>query len=115
MISIIQSKLALVSIFISFAVKMPMFPVHTWLPDAHVDSGRVCNLSRCFTKNGWLWYIEIFYPTISNWIIVFTDLVFVLSVIAIIYTSLSQLRRKYKLIAYSSVAHGFCDNGNIIH
>jgi len=93
----------------SFAVKMPMWPVHTWLPDAHVEAptaGSVI-LAAILLKMagyGFLRFSIPMFPLASNF---FTPLIYALSVIAIIYTSLVALMQDdmKKLIAYSSVAH----------
>jgi NADH-quinone oxidoreductase subunit M len=102
--------------FSSFAVKMPMWPVHTWLPDAHVEAptaGSVI-LAAILLKMagyGFLRFSIGMFPIASEY---FTPLIFTLSVIAIIYTSLVALMQEdmKKLIAYSSVAHmGFVTLG----
>jgi len=102
--------------FSSFAVKMPMWPVHTWLPDAHVEAptaGSVI-LAAILLKMagyGFLRFSIGMFPVASEY---FVPLVFTLSVIAIIYTSLVALMQEdmKKLIAYSSVAHmGFVTLG----
>jgi NADH-quinone oxidoreductase subunit M len=93
----------------SFAVKMPMWPVHTWLPDAHVEAptaGSVI-LAAILLKMagyGFLRFSLPMFPFASEY---FTPLIFTLSIIAIIYTSLVALMQEdmKKLIAYSSVAH----------
>ena len=95
--------------FSSFAVKMPMWPVHTWLPDAHVEAptpGSVI-LAAILLKMagyGFLRFSIPLFPLASDF---FTPLVYSLSIIAIIYTSLVALMQDdmKKLIAYSSVAH----------
>ncbi len=95
--------------FISFAVKTPMWPVHTWLPDAHVEAptaGSVI-LAAILLKMagyGFLRFSLPMFPLASEF---FTPLIFTLSIIAIIYTSLVALMQEdmKKLIAYSSVAH----------
>jgi NADH-quinone oxidoreductase subunit M len=95
--------------FIAFAIKMPMFPFHTWLPDAHVQAptaGSVI-LAAILLKMGAYGLIRFSLPFFPESSIIFKDLVYYLSVIAIIYTSIiacSQTDIK-KLIAYSSVAH----------
>ncbi len=102
--------------FSSFAVKMPMWPFHTWLPDAHVEAptaGSVI-LAAVLLKMAGYGFIRFsigLFPIASDY---FTPLVFTLSVIAIIYTSLVALMQNdmKKLIAYSSVAHmGFVTIG----
>jgi len=102
--------------FSSFAVKMPMWPVHTWLPDAHVEAptaGSVI-LAAILLKMagyGFLRFSIPMFPVASEF---FTPLIYSLSVIAIIYTSLVALMQEdmKKLIAYSSVAHmGFVTLG----
>ncbi len=95
--------------FSSFAVKMPMWPVHTWLPDAHVEAptaGSVI-LAAILLKMagyGFLRFSIPMFPIASEF---FTPLIYSLSIIAIIYTSLVALMQEdmKKLIAYSSVAH----------
>ncbi|MDC1212208.1 NADH-quinone oxidoreductase subunit M, partial [Pelagibacteraceae bacterium] len=95
--------------FSSFAVKMPMWPVHTWLPDAHVEAptaGSVI-LAAILLKMagyGFLRFSLPMFPIASEY---FTPLIYILSIIAIIYTSLVALMQEdmKKLIAYSSVAH----------
>ncbi len=102
--------------FSSFAVKLPMWPVHTWLPDAHVEAptaGSVI-LAAILLKMAGYGFIRFslgLFPVASDY---FTPLIFVLSIIAIIYTSLVALMQDdmKKLIAYSSVAHmGFVTIG----
>ncbi len=102
--------------FASFAVKMPMWPVHTWLPDAHVEAptaGSVI-LAGVLLKMGGYGFLRFSLPIMPEASHYFTPLVFALSVIAIIYTSLVALVQEdmKKLIAYSSVAHmGFVTMG----
>ena len=102
--------------FASFAVKVPMFPFHTWLPDAHVQAptaGSVI-LAGILIKLGAYGFIRFslpFFPAASEF---FAPMVLVLSVVAIIYASLVALMQKdmKKMIAYSSVAHmGFVTMG----
>jgi NADH-quinone oxidoreductase subunit M len=102
--------------FASFAVKVPMWPVHTWLPDAHVEAptaGSVI-LAGVLLKMGGYGFLRFslpMFPLASNDL---APLVFVLSVVAIVYTSLVALAQDdmKKLIAYSSVAHmGFVTMG----
>jgi NADH-quinone oxidoreductase subunit M len=102
--------------FASFAVKLPMWPVHTWLPDAHVEAptaGSVV-LAAILLKLGGYGFIRFSLPMFPEASAYFTPLIFALSVIAIIYTSLVALAQENmkKLIAYSSVAHmGFVTMG----
>ena len=95
--------------FASFAVKVPMWPVHTWLPDAHVEAptaGSVI-LAGVLLKMGGYGFIRFSVPLFPEATQYFAPLVFGLSVIAVIYTSLVALVQEdmKKLIAYSSVAH----------
>jgi NADH-quinone oxidoreductase subunit M len=95
--------------FASFAVKMPMWPVHTWLPDAHVEAptaGSVI-LASILLKMGGYGLIRFSLPMFPDASVYFAPLVYAMSVIAIIYTSLVALVQEdiKKLIAYSSVAH----------
>jgi NADH-quinone oxidoreductase subunit M len=102
--------------FASFAVKMPMWPVHTWLPDAHVEAptaGSVI-LAAILLKMGGYGFLRFSLPMFPIASEMFAPLIFTLSVVAIIYTSLVALMQEdmKKLIAYSSVAHmGFVTMG----
>ncbi len=95
--------------FASFSVKMPMWPVHTWLPDAHVEAptaGSVI-LAGVLLKMGGYGFLRFSLPMFPEASEFFTPLVYSLSIIAIVYTSLVALAQEdmKKLIAYSSVAH----------
>ncbi len=102
--------------FASFAVKMPMWPVHTWLPDAHVEAptaGSVI-LAGILLKMGGYGFLRFSLPMFPSATEFFGPMVFTMSVVAIIYTSLVALAQEdmKKLIAYSSVAHmGFVTMG----
>jgi NADH-quinone oxidoreductase subunit M len=102
--------------FASFAVKVPMWPVHTWLPDAHVEAptaGSVI-LAGVLLKMGGYGFLRFSIPMFPEATVFFTPFVFSLSVVAVIYTSLVALAQQdmKKLIAYSSVAHmGFVTAG----
>ena len=101
--------LLFLAFFASFAVKMPMWPVHTWLPDAHVQAptaGSVV-LAAILLKMGGYGFLRFSLPMFPVGSFVMTPLVLWLSVIAVVYTSLVALAQDdmKKLIAYSSVAH----------
>ncbi len=108
--------LMFLAFFASFAVKMPMWPVHTWLPDAHVQAptaGSVV-LAAILLKMGGYGFLRFSLPMFPVGAEVMQDFVFTLSVIAIVYTSLVAMMQEdmKKLIAYSSVAHmGFVTMG----
>ena len=115
-IDVKYQNLLWLAFFSSFAVKTPMWPVHTWLPDAHVEAptaGSVL-LAAILLKMAGYGFIRFslgLFPVASE---IFTPLIYVLSVIAIIFTSLIALMQEdmKKLIAYSSVAHmGFVTLG----
>jgi NADH-quinone oxidoreductase subunit M len=102
--------------FASFAVKMPMWPVHTWLPDAHVEAptGGSVILAAILLKMGGYGFLRFSLPMFPLASQELAPLIFAMSVIAIIYTSLVALAQEdvKKLIAYSSVAHmGFVTMG----
>ncbi|CAN5258328.1 NADH-quinone oxidoreductase subunit M [soil metagenome] len=107
---------AWLAFFASFAVKMPMWPVHTWLPDAHVEAptaGSVV-LAAILLKMGGYGFLRFSLPMFPLASHDFAPLIFSMSAIAIVYTSLVALMQEdiKKLIAYSSVAHmGFVTMG----
>jgi NADH-quinone oxidoreductase subunit M len=104
------------ALFASFAVKVPMWPVHTWLPDAHVEAptaGSVI-LAGVLLKMGGYGFLRFSIPILPEATEYFTPLIYTLSVVAVVYTSLVALAQEdmKKLIAYSSVAHmGFVTIG----
>ncbi|MCS6986682.1 MAG: NADH-quinone oxidoreductase subunit M [Sphingomonadaceae bacterium] len=95
--------------FASFAVKMPMWPVHTWLPDAHVEAPTAGSmiLAGVLLKMGGYGFLRFSLPMFPEASAEFVGLVFALSMVAVVYTSLVALAQEdmKKLIAYSSVAH----------
>src|SRR4051794_12106724 len=105
-----------VAFLASFAVKLPMWPVHTWLPDAHVEAptaGSVI-LAAILLKMGGYGFLRFSLPMFPVASLDFAPFIFTLSVVAIVYTSLVALMQEdvKKLIAYSSVAHmGFVTMG----
>jgi len=95
--------------FASFAVKVPMWPVHTWLPDAHVEAptaGSVI-LAGVLLKMGGYGFLRFSVPIMPEASLYYSPLIYALSVVAVIYTSFVALAQEdmKKLIAYSSVAH----------
>jgi NADH-quinone oxidoreductase subunit M len=102
-------KLLWIAMFASFAVKVPMWPFHTWLPDAHVEAptaGSVL-LAGVLLKLGGYGFLRFSLPMLPEASAYFAPFVFGLSIVAIVYTSLVALMQNdmKKLIAYSSVAH----------
>ena len=102
-------KLLWLAMFASFAVKVPMWPFHTWLPDAHVEAptaGSVL-LAGVLLKLGGYGFLRFSLPMLPEASLYFAPFVFTLSIVAIVYTSLVALMQNdmKKLIAYSSVAH----------
>ncbi|MGE3713751.1 MAG: NADH-quinone oxidoreductase subunit M, partial [Alphaproteobacteria bacterium] len=115
-LSLDVQKWLFLAMLASFAVKVPMWPVHTWLPDAHVQAptaGSVI-LAGILLKMGAYGFLRFSLPMLPDASQYFANLIFALSVIAVIYTSLVALMQTdmKKLIAYSSVAHmGFVTIG----
>ena len=99
--------------FVGFAIKVPMFPFHTWLPDAHVEAptaGSVI-LAAILLKMGTYGFVRFSLPILPEATLEFLPWLLVLSVIGIIYGALVAMMQKdmKKLVAYSSVSHlGFC-------
>jgi NADH-quinone oxidoreductase subunit M len=97
------------AMFASFAVKIPMWPFHTWLPDAHVEAPTAGSilLAGVLLKLGGYGYLRFSLPMLPEASEFFTPLIYTLSIVAVIYTSLVALMQEdmKKLIAYSSIAH----------
>jgi len=97
------------AMFASFAVKIPMWPFHTWLPDAHVEAPTAGSilLAGVLLKLGGYGYLRFSLPMLPDASEFFTPLIYGMSVVAVIYTSLVALMQEdmKKLIAYSSIAH----------
>jgi NADH-quinone oxidoreductase subunit M len=105
----LMQKWVFLAFLASFAVKVPMWPVHTWLPDAHVEAptaGSVI-LAGVLLKMGAYGFLRFSVPMLPEASAYFAPLIYTLSVVAVIYTSLVALAQEdmKKLIAYSSVAH----------
>jgi len=101
------------ALFIGFAIKIPAFPFHTWLPDAHVEAPTAISviLAGVLLKMGIYGILRINYPLLPDATATFAQLIAVLGVINIVYGALCAMAQKdfKKLIAYSSISHmGFC-------
>jgi len=109
-------KLIFVAFLLAFAVKVPMWPVHTWLPDAHVEAptGGSVILAAIMLKMGGYGFVRLSLPIVPDASAYFSGLIIALSLIAIVYIGFVALMQKdmKKLIAYSSIAHmGFVTLG----
>ncbi len=109
-------KLIFIAFLLAFAVKVPMWPVHTWLPDAHVEAptGGSVILAAIMLKMGGYGFLRLSLPIVPDGSAYFSGLVITLSLIAIVYIGFVALMQKdmKKLIAYSSIAHmGFVTLG----
>ncbi len=106
-------NVAWLALFIGFAIKIPAFPFHTWLPDAHVQAPTAISviLAGILLKMGIYGIMRICYPLLPDATATFAQLIVVLGVINIVYGALCAMAQKdfKKLIAYSSISHmGFC-------
>ena len=115
-LSMTAQKLIFIAFLLAFAVKVPMWPVHTWLPDAHVEAptGGSVILAAIMLKMGGYGFIRLSLPIVPDGSAYFSALMIVLSLIAVVYIGLVALMQKdmKKLIAYSSIAHmGFVTLG----
>lgn len=109
-------QLLFVAFFLSFAVKVPMFPVHTWLPDAHVEAptGGSMVLAAITLKLGAYGFLRFILPIMPDAARYFAPVIIVLSLIAVIYIGMVALVQTdmKKLVAYSSISHmGFVTLG----
>jgi NADH-quinone oxidoreductase subunit M len=106
------------ALFASFVVKMPLWPVHTWLPDAHVEAPTAGSaiLAGILLKMGGYGFLRFLLPMLPDATEAFREFVFLLSIVAVMYASLVALVQEdvKKMIAYSSVAHmGFVSLGSV--
>ena len=118
-IDIHAQKLLFIAFFAAFAVKVPMFPVHTWLPDAHVEAptGGSVILAAIMLKMGAYGFLRFNLPILPDASHAFAGFMIALSLIAVVYISLVALVQEdmKKLIAYSSISHmGFVTLGFFI-
>ncbi len=118
-LSLTAQKLIFVAFLIAFAVKVPMWPVHTWLPDAHVEAptGGSVILAAIMLKMGGYGFIRLSLPIVPDGSEYFAGMMIALSLIAVVYIGFVALMQKdmKKLIAYSSIAHmGFVTLGFFI-
>ncbi|WP_038319379.1 NADH-quinone oxidoreductase subunit M [Kingella kingae] len=109
-------QLVFIAFFLSFAVKVPMFPVHTWLPDAHVEAptGGSMVLAAITLKIGAYGFLRFVLPIVPDASRYFAPVIIVLSLIAVIYIGMVALVQTdmKKLVAYSSISHmGFVTLG----
>ena len=111
-----EQKLIFIAFLLAFAVKVPMWPVHTWLPDAHVEAptGGSVILAAIMLKMGGYGFVRLSLPIVPDGSEYFAGLMITLSLIAIVYIGMVALMQQdmKKLIAYSSIAHmGFVTLG----
>ncbi len=115
-IGMTAQKLIFLAFLVAFAVKVPMWPVHTWLPDAHVEAptGGSVILAAIMLKMGGYGFVRLSLPIVPDGSAYFSGLMIALSLIAVVYIGFVALMQKdmKKLIAYSSIAHmGFATLG----
>ena len=115
-LSLFEQQLIFIAFLLAFAVKVPMWPVHTWLPDAHVEAptGGSVVLAAIMLKMGGYGFVRLSLPMLPDGSAFFAGLMIGLSLIAVVYIGFVALMQKdmKKLIAYSSIAHmGFVTLG----
>src|SRR3990167_4129981 len=115
-LSMPAQTLIFIAFFLGFAIKIPMFPVHTWLPDAHTEApaGGSVLLAAILLKLGGYWFIRFALPIVPDACRNYSGIMLTLSLIAVIYIGLVAIVQKdmKKLIAYSSISHmGFVTLG----
>ncbi len=115
-IGMTAQKLIFLAFLVAFAVKVPMWPVHTWLPDAHVEAptGGSVILAAIMLKMGGYGFVRLSLPIVPDGSAYYSGLMIALSLIAVVYIGFVALMQKdmKKLIAYSSIAHmGFATLG----
>jgi len=118
-LTLLEQQLIFIAFLLAFAVKVPMWPVHTWLPDAHVEAptGGSVILAAIMLKMGGYGFVRLSMPMLPDGSQHFAMLMIVLSLIAVVYIGLVALMQSdmKKLIAYSSIAHmGFVTLGFFI-
>ena len=115
-LSLQVQKVIFIAFLLAFAVKVPMWPVHTWLPDAHVEAptGGSVILAAIMLKMGGYGFVRLSLPIVPDGSAYFSGMMIALSLIAVVYIGFVALMQKdmKKLIAYSSIAHmGFVTLG----
>lgn len=108
-LSIEEKKLIWLSFFLSFAIKVPMFPFHTWLPEAHVEAPTVGSvlLAGILLKLGVYGFIRVCFFLLPEANVFFSPLIYILCLISIVYSCLIAIRQTdiKRIIAYASIAH----------
>jgi len=118
-LTLLEQQLIFMAFLLAFAVKVPMWPVHTWLPDAHVEAptGGSVILAAIMLKMGGYGFVRLSLPVVPDGSAYFAEMMIGLSLVAVVYIGFVALMQKdmKKLIAYSSIAHmGFVTLGFFI-